>query len=182
MGGRNAYIRAFCDSDWAGDRATRKSTAAYILYLGRGPVEWASRLQRLQAQSTAEAEYLAMNPEARAILWLRWLMSQLGIPAIVTRYSSTLFTDNTAAEALASNPGVSAKMKHIAIKYHLVQELREAGVLEIEHVDTLVNPADIGTKNLGKRKHADLAPLALGQEEVVRPTKRRRTERSDEFI
>jgi hypothetical protein len=76
----------------------------------------------------------------------------------------------------------SERTKHIAIKYHLLRTLQEVGVLTIEHVDTLLNPADIGTKNLGKRKHAELARICLGQEEPVRATKRRRTERSDEFI
>lgn len=28
LGGTNAYIKAFCDSDWAGDCSSRKSTGA----------------------------------------------------------------------------------------------------------------------------------------------------------
>ena len=56
----------------------------------------------------------------------------------------------------------SERTKHIVIKYHFVRTLQQEGVLSIEHVNTLLNPADIGTKNLGKIKHADLAPLALG--------------------
>jgi hypothetical protein len=100
----------------------------------------------------------------------------------VTQFSSSLFTDNTAAEAMAKNPRQSEKTKQIAIKYHLKHERHEAAVIQIEHVDTLVNPADIGTKNIGKRRHSELAPLVLGHKETVRPTKRQRTERSDEFI
>jgi len=182
LGGANAYIKAFCDADWAGDRDSRRSTSCHIVYLGSGPVEWASKLQRLQAQSTAEAEYLAMNAAVRTIVWLRWLLFQIGIPALITKYSSTVFTNNTAAEASTNNPAQSEKTKHIAIKYHLVRELVQAGVVATEHVDTLVNPADVGTKVLGRRKFEPIADLALGRAELVRPTKRKRTETSDEFV
>ena len=182
LGGLNAFIRAFCDSDWAGDRATRRSTSSHIVYLGSGPIEWVSRLQRLQAQSTAEAEYIAMNGAVRTVMWLRWLLHETGIRALITSYSSSLFTDNTAAEANTNNPSQGEKTKHIAIKYHLVRELVAAGVLTTEHVDTLVNPADIGTKVLGKRSFEPLAEMSLGHGELVRPTKRRRTEPSDEFV
>jgi hypothetical protein len=182
LGGIAAYIKAFCDSDWAGDRANRRSTGAFILYLGDGPVEWSSKQHRLVAQSTAEAEYIALNAPAKSILWLRWLLAQTGITALITHYSSTIFSDNTAAENIANNPLQSDKTKHIAIKYHFVRELVEAGVLVVEHVDTLLNVADIGTKPLGKRKFEPLADIALGHGELVKPTKRRRTERSDEFV
>ena len=32
LGGRRATITAYCDSDWAGDRETRKSTGAYFVF------------------------------------------------------------------------------------------------------------------------------------------------------
>ena len=182
LGGPAAYICGFCDSDWAGDRLTRRSTGAYILYLGVGAVEWGSRQHSLTAQSTAEAEYITMNAPARSILWLRWLLKQTGVAALITKYSSTLFTDSTSAQAIAENPLQSERTKHIAIKYHFIRELIEAGVISTEHVDTLLNVADIGTKALGKRKFTPFADMALGHTDLVRPTKRRLTILSDEFV
>ena len=182
LGGTSAYIKAFCDSDWAGDRSNRRSTGAFVLYLGDGPVEWASRQQRLTAQSTAEAEYIALTAPAKSILWLRWLLFQTGITTLISRFSSTIFSDNVAAETIASNESQSDKTKHIAIKYHFIRELIAVGVLVVEHVDTLLNVADIGTKALGKRKFVEFANMAMGRGELVKPTKRKRTERSDEFV
>jgi hypothetical protein len=182
LGGDSALVRAFCDSDWAGDRITRRSTGGYILYLGIGAIEWGSKQHRLTAQSTAEAEYITANQPARSIMWVRWLLKQTGIREIITSYSSTLFIDNTAAERIANNPLQSEKTKHIAIKYHFIRELIEAGVLDTEHVDTVLNVADICTKVLGKRIFQPLSELAMGHGELVRPTKRRRTETSDEFV
>lgn len=181
LGGRRAYITAYCDSDWAGDRETRKSTGAYIVYLGTGPVEWASKLQRLPAQSSAEAEFIALNAPAKSIVWMRWLLKQTAIPQLVTTFSSTLFGDNTASLAMASNPVHHNRTKHIAIKYYLIRSLVEAGVIAVEHVDTLLNVADIGTKALGRVKFEPLCALAMGRRELERPTKRQKTDTSDEF-
>ena len=67
LGGDRAYIAAYYGSDWAEDRATRKSTGAYLIFLGIGPVEWASKIQRLPAQYSAEAEFIAANAPAKSI-------------------------------------------------------------------------------------------------------------------
>jgi hypothetical protein len=182
LGGKNAYTKAFSDSDWAGDRMTRLSTGSYDLFLGEGVVDWGSYRHRIPAQSTAEAEYLTLNGPARAILWLRWLLSETKIKSIITSYSSTIFTDSTAAQAMAENPISSERTKHIAIKYHFIRTLIDAGVIVLEHVDTLLNVADIGTKPLGKRTFANLCKLVMGHEPSVKPTKRKRTEQSDEFV
>ncbi|CAN0338746.1 unnamed protein product, partial [Ectocarpus fasciculatus] len=63
---------------------------------------------------------------------------------------STLYGDNTASIAMASNPVHHERTKHIAIKYYFVRDLVEAGVLSLEHVATECNVADIGTKALGR--------------------------------
>jgi hypothetical protein len=182
LGGITAYITAFSDSDWAGDKIDRKSYGSYVVYLGRGPIDWGSKQQRLVAQSTAEAEYIAMTAPAKTIQWLRWLLHQTKIKSIITQYSSTLFVDNTAAIAIASNPIASERTKHVALKYKMIQELSECGVVSLEHIATDLNVADIGTKALSKRKFQTFANTALGQEEFTRPTKRKRTEVSDEFV
>ena len=137
----------------------------------------------MPAQSTAEAEYIAMLEPAKSILWLRWLLKQLGIKQLITEYSSTLFGDNNAAHNIASNPVSGQRTKHIALKYHYIRALvEEAGVICLEHVDTLENVSDICTKALGSAKFDKLAPIALGSTEFVRPTKRRKTVVSDEFV
>ena len=47
----------------------------------------------------------------------------------------------------------------------------EAGVVSLEHVETALNVADIGTKPLGKRLFQPLSEMAMGRTELVRPTK-----------
>ena len=83
---------------------------------------------------------------------------------------------------MAENPVSSERTKHIAIKYHFIRALIEAGVITIEHIDTLLNVADIGTKPLGKRKFTTLCAMVMGTVSCAKPTKRRKTEVSDEFV
>ena len=62
-----------------------------------------------------------------------------------------------------------------------MRDLVEAGVLSLEHVATECNVADIGTKALGRIKFLHLCELAMGRGDLERPSKRQRTEHSDEF-
>jgi hypothetical protein len=181
LGGESARIIAYFDSDFAACLDTRCSIGAYYIFLGFGCVEWASKRAKVPANSTAEAEYIAANAPARSILWLRWLLKQTGIQAAITRYSSTLFGDNTAAETMIENPINHNTKKHIALKYRYIEKLVECGVIATEHIGTELNIADIGTKALGRVKFYAHRKRVFGGEELDVPTKRRVTEVSDDF-
>jgi len=49
---------AYSDSDYAGDENDRKSTTRYLIMLGKIPISWCSRKQRIVAFSTTQAEYI----------------------------------------------------------------------------------------------------------------------------
>jgi hypothetical protein len=60
--GRGApNLLGFSDADLAGDVDDRKSTAGMIFFLGRSPVSWQSRKQRVVAASSCESEYIAAS-------------------------------------------------------------------------------------------------------------------------
>ena len=48
-------LRTYADADFAGD-TTKRSTSGNVTFLYGGPVLWSSRLQKLHALSTTEAE------------------------------------------------------------------------------------------------------------------------------
>lgn len=54
-------LEEFCDSDYAGDQKTKKSTSGFIFMLNGGAVSWSSKLQRIIALSTTEAEYISLT-------------------------------------------------------------------------------------------------------------------------
>lgn len=50
---------AFCDSDYAEDPETRRSTSGYVIFYAGGPVSWRSRKQPIVAtQNSTEPEYI----------------------------------------------------------------------------------------------------------------------------
>lgn len=68
-----------CESDWAGERSTRRSTTGYVLKLAEGPMGWRSKLQPTVALSSTEAEYRAIKEGGQELLWLRKMMVLYGL-------------------------------------------------------------------------------------------------------
>lgn len=58
--------------------------------------------------------------------------------------------DNQSAIALASNPSVHARSKHIDVRHHHQRECIASGFIKIEYVPTGDQVADIMTKPLSK--------------------------------
>lgn len=50
----------YSDADWANDVDNRHSTTGNIFIMNGGPICWLSQKQSIVAQSTAEAEYVAL--------------------------------------------------------------------------------------------------------------------------
>ena len=67
------YISGYCDADYTGDLSSAKSTSGYLFYLAKGPITWKSKLQTIIAQSTTEAEYIAINIAAKEAVYIRAL-------------------------------------------------------------------------------------------------------------
>ncbi|KAJ6942043.1 hypothetical protein NC652_007979 [Populus alba x Populus x berolinensis] len=57
-------LTCFSDADWAGSLDVRKSTSAYLLFLGNTPISWSSIKQRTIARSSTEAKYRALAMDA----------------------------------------------------------------------------------------------------------------------
>ncbi|MCO5569008.1 hypothetical protein L7F22_022714 [Adiantum nelumboides] len=73
-------LKGFCDSDMAGDVDTRKSTSGYVFTLAGGAISWCSRLQKIVALSTTEAEYISATKASKEAIWLARLCSEFGLP------------------------------------------------------------------------------------------------------
>jgi hypothetical protein len=152
----------YSDSDHAGDVDDRKSTPGVIFYLNSSPVSWTSQKQKVVALSSCEAEYVAAASAACQGVWLRRLLASLtGVEA----EQVTLKVDNESAIALIKNPVHHDRTKHIDIKYHYIRSCYEDGKLDIDHVRTEEQLADILTKALGFVRFIELRRL-LGVVEV----------------
>ena len=72
-------LRAFSNVDWAEDPTDRRSTTGYCFLLGSSLISWRSKKQTSMAHSSIEAEYRAFADTTFELLWLRWLLKDLGV-------------------------------------------------------------------------------------------------------
>ena len=72
---------ATLDSEWAGDRDTRKSTSGGIVRLGSHCIKTWSSTQSSPALSSCEAEYYALVDGATRALGIQEAARELGIVA-----------------------------------------------------------------------------------------------------
>lgn len=151
-------LLGYSDSDFAGDMEDRKSTTGVGYFLNGSLVTWASQKQKIVALSSCEAEYVAAAAAACQGIWLSRLVADfLGTKETTVR----LLMDNLSAIALSRNPVHHDRSKHIDTRYHFLRECVEEGKVEIEHVRTAEQVADIFTKALGQVKFIELRS-ALG--------------------
>jgi hypothetical protein len=94
-------LTGFSDSDYAGDVDKKKSTTWVIFFLADSPVTWQSMKQKVVAQSSCEAEYIATANTTCQALWLNRVLAEVqgtdpGVPL--------LNIDNKSAIGLIKNP------------------------------------------------------------------------------
>ena len=151
----------YSDSDFAGDVEDRKCTTGVVYFLGNSLVTWASQKQKIVALSSCEAEYVAAAAACQGV----WL-SRLTADIMGTKEATVkLLMDNMSAIALSRNPVHHDRSKHIDTKYHFIRECIEEGKMEVDHVGTVGQLADIFTKSLGRVKFVELRS-ALGVVDV----------------
>jgi hypothetical protein len=161
----NLDIRLYTDSDYAGDRHTYRSTSGYVSFLAGGPISWQSKRQSVVAQSSTEAEYIAMSELVKEGAWLRYLLVGLQYKG-QDLDPMTLYSDNQGALSLAENPTFHRGSKHIAVRYHLIRQEVEEGKLQLAYIPTNCMPADGLTKALKSPAHIRFLRLLTQVKEV----------------
>lgn len=136
-------VDVYTDSDWAGCRATRKSTSGGVVMIGGGIIKTWSKTQGPVALSSGEAEYYSMVKGAVEGIGLQTLARDLG-------WSSglRLFVDSSAAKAIASRKGLG-KVRHLEVRHLWLQQAVREKRVALREVDGKRNSSDIVTKSLG---------------------------------
>eukprot|EP00971_Amphidinium_carterae_P290901 5776765-Amphidinium_carterae.1 len=150
QGADGRSLKAYVDSDWAGDRQTRHSISGGCLILFDCVVQAWSRKQPKVSQSSAEAELQALNTE---VLEAQQLQNHDRM------YKHGEYTDSTAARAIALKKGFSPKVNHLNIKQLYCQEFFQAGGHDLQEVCGKFNPADLMTKAVDIKTLTRLRPM-----------------------
>jgi histone deacetylase 1/2 len=138
-------IAGFSDADWATSIDDRKSMAGQCVFLGETLISWASRKQKVVSRSSTESEYRALADLAAEVAWLKSLLGELKVP--IPR-KPILWCDNLSAKALASNPVMHARSKHIEIDVHYIRDQVLQNEITVAYVPTADQIADCLTKAL----------------------------------
>ncbi|WKA04854.1 hypothetical protein VitviT2T_022853 [Vitis vinifera] len=114
---------------------------------------WRSKKQTFVARSSTEAEYRALADTTSELLWLRWLLKDLGVS---TSSATPLYCDNQSAIHIAHNDVFHERTKHIKIDCHFIRYHLVHGALKLFFVSSKDQLADIFTKSLPTRRTRDL--------------------------
>ena len=137
-------LRAYADSNWTETR----STTGYCIMLGNATVSSASRRQHCITMSSCEAELVALADCAIELLFIIGVVTFIGISCDA---AIQVYTDNKAAHDLCNRFTTAQISRHVDRKMFKMRELRGAGVVEVNHIPTDKNPADLFTKVLSRQ-------------------------------
>ncbi|TYK06346.1 putative mitochondrial protein [Cucumis melo var. makuwa] len=135
----------YSDADWVGDPTDRRSTAGYCFYLGDSLISWRSKKQSVVSRSSTESEYHALADTTAELLWLRWLVADMGVPQ---QGPTLLHCDNRSAIQIAHNDVFHERTKHIENDCHFIRHHLLSNTLLLQPISTTEQPADIFTKAL----------------------------------
>ena len=130
----------YVDSDWAGNKITRKSTSGGAMFLGKHLIKSWSSTQQVMALSSGEAELHGMLKGATQTKGLISMMADFGEKVAVT-----VCSDASAAIGIAHRQGLG-KTRHIEVQYLWIKHEVKEGKLTVKKVGTNNNPADLLTK------------------------------------
>ncbi|GFY82953.1 hypothetical protein Acr_02g0011930 [Actinidia rufa] len=138
-------LYAYSDADWAGDPTDRRSTTGFCFFLGDSLISWRSKKQTLVARSSTEAEYRALADTTQELLWLRWLLQDMGVNH---SGATVLHCDNRSAILIAHNDVFHDRTKHIDIDCHFIRQHVVRGTVHLLPISSADQTADIFTKSL----------------------------------
>jgi len=140
---------ALCtDASWIDNKSDSKSTSGWIFTLAGGAVSWMSKKQTCLANSTMEAELIALASAGKEAEWIGDLLMDIQLWD-VPMPSVPLYCDNEATLSKVYNAVFNGKFsRHIRLRHSTIRQLIESGTIKVVYVKTSRNLADPFTKPL----------------------------------
>ena len=172
---RKRGLECYVDADWAGswhqdqshDPLGAFSRTGYVIFYAGCPILWGSKMQPLVALSTTEAEYIALSSALREVIAIMNLLTELRanrFPALHTtpHVVCRVFEDNKSCLEIATNHKSRPRTKHLSVRLHHFRSYVKAKLINIEHVSTKDQIADIFTKPLPQPQFRVLRDQLMG--------------------
>nr|GEV96842.1 hypothetical protein [Tanacetum cinerariifolium] len=114
-------LEAYSDSGYARASLDRKSTIGGCQFLGKKLISWQCKKQTIVANSTTEAEYVAVTSCYGHVLWIQNQMLDYGFNLMNTK----IYIDNESTICIVKHPVFHSKTKHIEIRHHFIRDSYE---------------------------------------------------------
>ena len=138
-------LQGYTNTDWTGYKEDRRSTSGFVFSLANGAISWSNKKQPTVALSSTEAEYRGAAVAACEAVWLKRILKDLGVPI---KDMIRLYCDNMSSIYLAQNHVFHPWTEHIEVHYHFIYERVQAGDIDLQHINTNLQVANIFTKAL----------------------------------
>ena len=145
--GTDTQVYVHCDASYAAHPDGRSHTGYYIsIGAASGAIRsYSAKQSHCVADGAMAAEYVVLAQATKDALHISRLLHAAGFPQ---HQPVTVFEDNQAAIKLAEAPAITRHSEHIHVRYHLIRDYIANGSVQIEHVTTDNQPADLLTKSL----------------------------------
>lgn len=137
-------LNGFTDSNWASDVNDQRSTTVFAIFLGSSFISWKSKKQEVVSRSSSESEYRAIGHTTTKIIWLRWLLQDLGVPITVP---TPLYTDSESARKLAFNEVFHERTKHVEVECNFIHQHIRDDTIQLSCIPSTDQIADFFTKS-----------------------------------
>lgn len=150
---------AYVDASNKADPTDSKCMFGYcITWQGAAVISYSKKLCHV-GLSAGHNEYMALHWVNRHTCWLRDLLREMGLP--ITEATVT-YADNTAANLLSEEDIITMGNQFIRTPYHFTKECVADKIVEVKHIPTEDNLADIFTKSVSRQVLERLLPYVTG--------------------
>jgi hypothetical protein len=155
-------FKAYVDAAFATEENSASRTGWCFYFLG-APVAWASENPTRVMSSSTEAECRGVVQVGKENVWMREFVDVLGLYNVST--PTRVYEDNSSVIHLSK--GQSGKRsKHFGIEWDLSRDMIEKKEMELIHVATEEQAADLLTKPLGNTKFHKFRSILMGLTET----------------
>jgi hypothetical protein len=144
--GKRIVLTHYFDANLMHDVLSGKAVTGVVHFYNKTPVDWYCKKQSTTETATYGSEFLACRTCFEQIIDHRQYLRYLGAPVYKTDYA---WGDNDAMINSATIPDAKLHKRHNILSFHFVRSLIACGYINLQHLKSECNIADILTKHWG---------------------------------
>jgi hypothetical protein len=136
-------LHAYSDATWTSDPTYRCFITGYCILLGSSLVAWKSKKKAVVSRSSTEVELQTLATTTAEIIWIRWLLADLGVSC---DSPTLLCCDNTETIQICHDPVKHELIKHIGVNVSFTRSHCHQKTIDLQYVPSELQLADFFTK------------------------------------